>query len=142
MRVAVIGAGGFVGGKVAQILSEAGCELTLLDRADFAAPKAARKIIGDLAQGDIRTDVLRGADAVIHLAAILGGAAEADYPLARRVNVDSTLDLFEAAFAKTRGEAPRRMVFASTIAVYAKPMPDPVTDATPFGQHWFTARKN
>ena len=62
--------------------------------------------------------------------AILGGAAEADYSLARRVNVDTTLNLFEYL----RDRAPEtRVVFASTIAVYSKPMPDPVTDATPLG---------
>ncbi len=132
MRVAIIGAAGFVGTRVAQILGERGCDLTLLDRAPWAAPAGATVLHGDLSSPEIRAHLLRGADAVIHLAAILGGAAEADYPLARRVNVDATLDLFEDAFAKG-GEKPLRMVFASTIAVYAKPMPDPVTDATPFG---------
>ena len=64
------------------------------------------------------------------LASILGGAAEANYDLARRVNIDATLGVFE----HLRETAPQtRLVFASTIAVYAKPMPDPVTDFTGFG---------
>jgi D-erythronate 2-dehydrogenase len=67
---------------------------------------------------------------VILLAAILGGEAEANYALARAVNVDATLRLFE----RLRDHAPKtRLVFASTIAVYSHPMPAPVTDATPLG---------
>jgi D-erythronate 2-dehydrogenase len=60
----------------------------------------------------------------------MGGAAEADPALARRINVDATLDLFD--HLKTHNPV-ARVVFASTIAVYGKPMPDPVVDATPLG---------
>jgi nucleoside-diphosphate-sugar epimerase len=76
----------------------------------------------------VRARVCDGVDAVIHLAAILGGAAEGDPALARRVNLDATLDLFDHLRAQNPAT---RVVFASTIAVYGKPLPDPVTDATP-----------
>jgi nucleoside-diphosphate-sugar epimerase len=134
MKVVVIGAGGFVGARVAARLAEDPSidALSLLDLAAFLHPDDRRvtAIIGDFADPAVRKAALDGADAIILLAAILGGAAEADYPLARRVNVDATLDLFE----HLRARAPRtRVVFASTIAVYSKPTPDPVTDATPLG---------
>ncbi|MCB1348563.1 MAG: SDR family oxidoreductase [Maritimibacter sp.] len=134
MKIAVIGAGGFVGQRVAQLLAaDPGISaISALDRAPFPVPDDPRITLhtGDFADPDLRAAVVDGADAVILLAAILGGAAEADYRLARRVNVDATLDLFEAL----RDANPAtRMVFASTIAVFANPLPDPVTDLTPTG---------
>lgn len=51
------------------------------------------------------------ADAVIHLAATLGAAAEADPVAARAVNVDATLGLIAACEPSTR------FVFASSLAV-------------------------
>jgi D-erythronate 2-dehydrogenase len=134
MKVLVIGAGGFVGSRIARILSLGAHAdaVTLLDRTPFVAPEGARVStqVGDFADPAVCDSVLSGADAVILLAAILGGQAEADYALARRVNVDATLSFFE----RLRDRAPKtRLVFASTIAVYSKPLPDPVSDATPLG---------
>ncbi|MBT9386796.1 NAD-dependent epimerase/dehydratase family protein [Pseudooceanicola sp. CBS1P-1] len=131
MKVVVIGAGGFVGRQVAEILGQRpGIDRLLL--VDRVAPKrrgpGIEALQGDISDPAIRARICEGADAVICLAAILGGAAEADYALARRVNLDATLDLAEAL----RDANPAtRFVFASTIAAYGKPMPDPVTDATP-----------
>ena len=133
MKVAVIGAGGFVGLRVARILAgDPAIELSLLDRLAFPHPESPRvkAVVGDFADPTVRERALDGADKVILLAAILGGAAEADYALARRVNVDATLGLFE--FLRDRAPG-TRLVFASTIAVYSEPLPDPVTDATALG---------
>ncbi len=133
MKVAVIGAGGFVGSRVAGILAgDPAIELSLLDRLAFPHPEGPRikPVVGDFADPTVRERALDGADKVILLAAILGGAAEADYALARRVNVDATLGLFEFLRERAPGT---RLVFASTIAVYSEPLPDPVTDATALG---------
>ena len=133
MKVAVIGAGGFVGLRVARILAgDPAIELSLLDRLAFPHPESPRvkAVVGDFADPTVRERALDGADKVILLAAILGGAAEADYALARRVNVDATLGLFEFLRERAPGT---RLVFASTIAVYSEPLPDPVTDATALG---------
>ena len=133
MKVAVIGAGGFVGLRVARILAgDPAIELSLLDRLAFPHPESPRvkAVVGDFADPTVREKALDGADKVILLAAILGGAAEADYALARRVNVDATLGLFEFLRERAPGT---RLVFASTIAVYSEPLPDPVTDATALG---------
>ncbi|MCO6187580.1 NAD-dependent epimerase/dehydratase family protein [Rhizobium sp. L1K21] len=134
MKVVVVGAGGFIGQTVSKQLAGMGQpkKITLVDAVDFSAPDDQRieKHIGDLADSRMRRRFLDGADKVIVLAAILGGAAEANYALARKVNVDATLDLFEEIKQLNSGA---RVVFASTIAVYSKPMPDPVTDAAPFG---------
>ena len=133
MKVAVIGAGGFVGSRVARILAgDPAIELSLLDQVAFPHPEGPRikPVVGDFADPAVREEALDGADKVILLAAILGGAAEANYALARRVNVDATLRLFEFLRERSPGT---RLVFASTIAVYSEPLPDPVTDATALG---------
>ena len=135
MKSVIIGAGGFVGQRLARILLEetAGLEeLVLVDQtpvADFGDGRA-RVMTGDFADPALMGRAIDGATNVIVLAAILGGAAEANYALARRVNIDATLTLFESL--RDRNPA-TRVVFASTIAVFAKPMPAEVTDATPTG---------
>jgi len=130
MKVAVIGAGGFVGSEILRQM--AGIEqvnaISAIDR--IAPPENAKttSFVGDFSNTELRAKALEGADAVIHLATILGGAAEADHTLARRINVDTTLDLAD----ELKSRAPEtRFVFASTIAAYGKPLPDAVTDSTP-----------
>lgn len=134
MKICVIGAGGFVGAHMSQLLAADPDydDIALLDVADFQPPddRRVQKTVGDLSDRETREDFLKNADQVVFLAAILGGAAEANYDLARKVNVDATLDVME--FLKAQNPQ-TRLVLASTIAVYAKPMPDPVTDATPTG---------
>ena len=132
MKIAVIGAGGFVGARVVAQLAEMPevTEIRAMDRVAVAPGAKITAFAGDFADPALRDPAVDGADAVICLASILGGAAEANYALARRVNVDATLDLIDHLKATAPG---RRFVFASTIAAYGKPLPDPVTDATPLG---------
>lgn len=130
MKITVIGAGGFVGARVVaqlQALPEI-TEIQAMDRLAVADGPKTTAIKGDFSDTALRDAAVAGVDAVICLASILGGAAEADYALARRVNVDATLDLIDHLKATAPG---LRFVFASTIAAYGKPLPEPVTDATP-----------
>jgi len=128
MKLAITGAAGFLGREVArQALAEPGItSLVLADRdpAPVNDPRVA------VMAGDLRDRALLArvcdADAVIHLAGILGGAAEADPALARAVNVDVPLDMIEAV--KGTGV---RFVFASSVAVLGAGLPEPVTDAAP-----------
>jgi nucleoside-diphosphate-sugar epimerase len=62
------------------------------------------------------------------LAAIPGGAAEQDYALSKRVNLDQTLELIEKAAAGSRRT---RFIYASTIAVFGEPLPGRIDDETP-----------
>ncbi|TMV87440.1 SDR family oxidoreductase [Thioclava sp. BHET1] len=134
MRIAVIGAGGFVGQRIAaRLAADADVEaLTLVDTVPLEASEASHvtALSGDLSDRGLREEATADADAVILLAAILGGAAESNYALARRVNLDASLTLAEEL--RDRNPA-TRLVFASTIAVFSKPLPNPVTDATPTG---------
>lgn len=117
-RIAVTGAAGFVGRAVVARLREAGAEIVAIDRTP-----GEDIVAGDLSDPGFRREVLAGAGAVIHLAAIPGGASEADYPLSRRINLDLTLALME--------EAQGRFVYASSIAVFGAIQPEPVDDDTP-----------
>ena len=120
MRLVITGAGGFVGRKVVELaLARSDCSaIVITDRSlpDAQADPRLRIVQGDIADPLVQDAVLAHADAVIHLAAVLGGVAEADPEASRRINLDATLDLIHRA----RG---CRFVLASTIAVYGKPPP-------------------
>jgi D-erythronate 2-dehydrogenase len=129
-RVLVTGAEGFVGRRLVQRLAATGAHaLTLVDRALPAAREEARRIQGDIADTAVLAAAIEAPpDLVFHLASLPGGAAEADPKASRRVNLDATLNLFEAA-ADTGRRA--RVVYASSIAVFGAPLPPAVDDYTP-----------
>jgi nucleoside-diphosphate-sugar epimerase len=127
MRLAVTGAGGFVGRKVVDLALAAPdfASIVVTDQSLPARTHDPRLVAieGDIADPGLQGAILANADVVIHLAAVLGGAAEADPAASRRINLDATLDLLERATG-------RRFVLASTIAVYGKP-PPVIDDDTP-----------
>lgn len=100
--------------------------LRLVDHSALPDLAGAECLTGDLADPALGACAIAGADAVVHLAAIPGGAAEADPALSRRVNLDATPDMIESL----RG-GHVRLVFASTVAVLGDALPDVVTDDTP-----------
>lgn len=128
MRVVITGAGGFLGKRIAQILAADArvSALRLVDRAGLPDLPGGELLIGDLADPDLCAQAITGADAVVHLAAIPGGAAEHDPALAHRVNLDATMALMGAI--KDSGV---RFVFASTVAVLGNDLPHVVSDDTP-----------
>lgn len=132
MKVAVIGASGFVGQRVVRLLLERHDveTLWLMDKARGPDPQDGRIRVlnAGLEDAAARAELVAGADRFIVLSGILGGGAEADPALARRVNVDATLDLFQD-LAAAPGRA--RVVFASTIAVLGNALPDPTGDEAP-----------
>jgi len=67
-------------------------------------------------------------DSVFHLAAVVSGQAEADFDIGMRVNLDATRALLERC---RRLDAPPKLVFTSSLAVFGGPLPDPVPDDAP-----------
>lgn len=134
MTVVVTGAGGFVGRKLVELLLERGEAVVAVDAAAGGIPSPARAVVGDLADPDVRAEALRGGcDALIHLATVPGGAAEADPGASRRINVDAMYDLLEEVAAA--GNRPR-LIFASSIAVLGNNLPrEGVDDQTPLSPH-------
>lgn len=133
MKAIVTGGSGFLGDLVARRLLEQGTEqVTLVDlaapRGDLAADPRIRPVLGDLAE---TLPGLDPADLVVHLAAVVSGAAESDLDLGMRVNVDATRALLERA--RAWGTVPT-LVFTSSLAVFGRdpffPPPEVVTDDT------------
>jgi nucleoside-diphosphate-sugar epimerase len=135
-HVVVTGSEGFVGQVLVQRLLASGLNghavtrLTLLDVA-FQKPPADLRVVqlpGSIADAALRAQAYEPpVDAVFHLASIPGGAAEKNYELGRRINLDATLGLLEDL--RTQSEPPR-FVFASTIAVYGEHLPPQMDEAT------------
>lgn len=123
MKIVLTGAGGFIGHALQKALS-GDHEMVGIDR----QLNGAAGIEGDLCdRATLDTAFANGCDAVIHLATVPGGAAEADPDLARRVNLDATMALIETA-GRTANRP--RFIFASSIAVFGNPLPPRVDDAT------------
>ncbi|WP_285018990.1 NAD-dependent epimerase/dehydratase family protein [Novosphingobium sp. fls2-241-R2A-195] len=129
MKVLVTGAGGFVGRQLVGRLLKAGHEVVGIDSHAGGIPEGARAVGGDFGDAAVRAEALGdGCDALVHLATVPGGAAEADPAASRRINIDAMYDLLEEAAALSPG---LRVVYASSIAVFGDPLPDHVDDLTP-----------
>ncbi len=129
MTIIVTGAGGFVGRQLVARLLASGKTVVGMDSMAGGIPVGARAVIGDIGSAQVRAEAFRdGCTALVHLATVPGGAAEADPAASRRINIDAMYDLLEAA--KAAGTKPR-IVYASSIAVFGDPLPAHVDDATP-----------
>lgn len=124
MRLAITGSAGFVGQAVVAHVAgtRPDVELLLADRA-FASPQHHATLTGDLRDPAMLRAVCDGADAVLHLAALPGCAAERDPWASRAINLDVPLALIEAM-------AGRRLVIAGSIAVFGGALPASVDDLT------------
>jgi nucleoside-diphosphate-sugar epimerase len=130
MPIIITGAGGFVGRQLVRRLVMAGKKVVGLDSHTGGIPDGVRAVAGDICSAHVRAEAFRdGCSALVHLATVPGGAAEADPAASRRVNIDAMYDLLEDA--KRAGNKPR-VVYASSIAVFGDPLPaQGVDDMTP-----------
>ncbi len=140
MRVLILGASGMIGAKLARRLMDdgelAGQPITAMTLADLGAPSIpSGNVACDSRAADITEDGVAEAliatrpDVIFHLAAMVSGAAERDFEGGYRVNVDASRTLFEAVrMAHDADGYTPRLVFASSLAVYGAPLPDPVPD--------------
>ncbi|HEY6241539.1 MAG TPA: D-erythronate dehydrogenase [Burkholderiales bacterium] len=147
MRVLITGGGGFIGFRLAKALLVRG---TLADR-NGAPQKIARVVLVDQAfpanlPKDPRLETLAGdisdpqfaaraiapdTASVFHLAAVVSGAAEADFDLGMRVNLQGMRNVLEQARRIFDAAArPPRLVFASSVAAFGGELPDVLDDST------------
>ncbi len=134
----VTGGSGYIGALLVQELREAGREVRVLDsllhgQEDIAAEQelaGVQVIRADIRDADARKRALAGAEAVVHLAAIVGDpACGLDPQLSDEVNVQATQGL--VADASEAGV--ERLVFASTCSNYGR-MADPTVPITEDGK--------
>jgi nucleoside-diphosphate-sugar epimerase len=140
MKVFITGGGGFLGYRLALKLLERGTlagadgkpvaisAITLFDAA-FPPNTDARLncIKGNIADLDVVEAALdRDTAAVFHLAAVVSAHAEAEFDVGYEVNLDGTRNLLAACRDL---DAPPRLVFASSLAVYGGKLPEVVDDS-------------
>ena len=139
MKILVLGAGGMIGRKLVERLLDTGTlrgqpieSVTAFDvrEPDFAHDAiTVDNVAGDVADfGMCRDLVSERPDVIVHLAAIVSGQAEEDFELGYRINLDGTRTLFEAIRLEGGRDYAPRVVYASSIAVFGAPFPDPIPD--------------
>jgi nucleoside-diphosphate-sugar epimerase len=121
--VLVVGGAGYIGSILVRKLLEAGRKVRVMDSLIYGSG-AIRDLVGqpnfELRVGDCRKiqDIIgavKGAESVIHLAAIVGDpACEVDRNTSLQINYAATRMLIEVA----KGSGIRRLVFASSCSVY------------------------
>jgi len=134
MKIVVTGAAGFVGATLVGALVKEShfSHLLLVDRhfpEDYDVQGSnISTLSGDINDSAVVEQIFsEDVDTLFHLAALPGGAAEADPALSKQINLDASLALFDAA-AKS---GCRRVVYASSIAVLDPTKFDVVDDSAP-----------
>lgn len=140
MKILITGGGGFIGQKLAKKLCEIGTldqkQITEIILADVVEPAAfessipVQRIVSDISSAsDVDALFETKPDVIYHLAAIVSGAAEADFDLGMRINLGGSMNILDAA--RKLGEAsgtPPMVIYASSVAVHGGEAPETVVD--------------
>ena len=143
MKVVITGGAGFLGQLLIRALcargrlqDATGAERTIEQIVAIDSSHAARLfvdervgyVVGDISQSALLMHVLgTDTDSVFHLAAVVSGAAEADFELGMRVNLDGTRAVLDICRSQRRQPM---FVLASSVAVFGGELPPVVTDDT------------
>ena len=136
MKILITGGGGFLGTRLARALRARGelggkaiSGITLLDGAFPPDTSGFNAVKGDIADPSTIERVIEAdTAAVFHLAAVVSGAAEADFDLGMRVNLEGTRLLLETLRRKCA--RPPRVVFTSSVAAFGGELPHVLDDST------------
>lgn len=133
MRVLVTGGAGYIGVMVASHLIQEGFEVTVFDKCLFgAAPLLAffgnpkfRLVRGDIRSSSTLRSAMKGVDAVVHLASVVGEPACAVDPEASKdINFRGT----EITLSLARECGVERFIFLSTCSNYGVSLSNTLTD--------------
>ena len=143
MRIVITGGGGFLGVKLARALLARGrltgsdgaerdvSRIVLLDAGfppQVPVDPRLETVTGDISDAaTVARVVTPDTASVFHLAAVVSGAAEADFDLGMRVNLDGTRLLLERLRSCAR---PPRVVFSSSVAAFGGDLPPELDDST------------
>lgn len=134
MKIMITGGAGFIGSHLVERLLAAGEQVCVLDdlstgkRENLPRHEALEFIEGDIRDTGQVERCARGADAVVHLAAVASVQASMDDPVrTHQVNFDGTLNLLEAS----RRHGIKRFIYACSAAVYGDAAAIPVSEEAP-----------
>jgi UDP-glucose 4-epimerase len=148
VKILVTGGAGYIGGTVAELLTETGHEAVVFDNLSHGRrgllPVGVGFVEGELADRPALERIFKSAqndskpfDGVLHFAALIEAGESMERPeIYFRNNSASTLSLLEAMLSC----GPRRLVFSSTAAVYGEPESVPIQEdarllpTNPYGQ--------
>jgi nucleoside-diphosphate-sugar epimerase len=141
VHVLILGAAGMIGRKLtARLVADGALAESPVDRltlADVVAPEAPETSVASVqvvatdlgAPGAAERLLTERPEVIFHLAAVVSGEAEADFEKGYAVNLDGTRALLEAIRVAHAADGYRpRLVFASSIAVYGAPLPNPIPE--------------
>lgn len=144
-RVLVIGGAGFIGSHVvAELLTGEVGEVVVFDNFSRGKPSNLEALGidprlsiyphgGDVRDTDLLDDAMRGADAVVHLAAMWLLHCK-DFPrTAFHVNIEGTFNVLEACVR----HKVKRLVYSSSASVYGDAVEVPMTEEHPFNNRNF-----
>jgi nucleoside-diphosphate-sugar epimerase len=136
-KILVTGGAGFIGSHLVPLLLEKGYSVTVFDNLSTGKKGNLYAVLRHpnfgFVRGDIRKpaelrEAMKDVDVVVHLAALIDVSASVANPtLTHEVNVTGTLNVLHQA-AK---EGVRRLVFASSTAVYGDAKKLPVKESEP-----------
>ncbi len=140
MKIMITGGGGFIGQKLARKLADNGqLNQRVISRIALADIQQPNPLIASMPVDYIKADISNKSDVevlfseevdvVFHLAAVVSGEAETNFDLGRRVNLEGSINILDAAARQTatRGNMPV-VIFASSAAVHGGEAPELIAD--------------
>ena len=132
MRIVLTGGAGFIGSHVASALlsHDPGLDITIIDNLSTGDQARLSNLPITFRERDVRQqldDVLADTEVVIHLAGSAGVSRSVSQPLTdAQANIEGTVALLESC----RRVGVRRLVYASSAAVYGRPKRVPIREDT------------
>jgi len=136
MKYLVTGGAGFIGSHIARLLLDQGADVRILDNFSSGKRENLKGLDVEIIEGDLRdasrvTEAVRGVNIIFHEAAFVSVPESMEKPQeCFDVNVTGTSTLFEAA----RKAGVKRVVIASSAAVYGDSTAMPLVEDTPLKQ--------
>ncbi len=136
MKYLITGGAGFIGSHIARLLLDQGADVRILDNFSSGKRENLNGLDVEIIEGDLRdasrvTEAVRGVNIIFHEAAFVSVPESMEKPQeCFDVNVTGTSTLFEAA----RKAGVKRVVIASSAAVYGDSTAMPLVEDTPLKQ--------
>ncbi len=125
MKVLITGGGGFIGSAVVRYLMGKGISVRVFDLVEPNIDGDIEKVRGSILDNNIICEAVRGCDAVVHLAAMLGvRKTEIERIDCLNINIGGTVNLLEACIK----DGVKKIVFSSSSEVYGEPSVIPIKE--------------